>query len=139
MPQLTPYLSFDGTCAEAMQFYARTLNAKLEALITFAETPVADTVPAGGRDRIMHAYLVGDGFVLMAGDAPEEGKYELMKGISLTLTYDNAAKARPVFDALAEGGRVTMPFAETFWAEGAGMLIDRYGTSWIINGRQKSV
>jgi PhnB protein len=70
MTQLNAYLSFDGNCAEAMRFYEKTLDGKLEALFTFGQTPVADETPEADRDRIMHAYLTFDGQVLMAGDAP---------------------------------------------------------------------
>jgi PhnB protein len=134
MTRLTPYLSFDGNCAEAMRFYERVLNGKLEALITNAETPAAPHVPAGSEDRIMHARLVFDGVVLMAGDALANEPYKPMQGFTLTVTYDAVEQARRVYDALSEGGSVTMPFAPTFWAEGAGMFADRFGTPWIVNG-----
>ncbi len=134
MAQFTTYLSFNGNCAEAMRFYERALNGKLQALLTNDQTPAADQVPPGNGDRIMHSYLVADGFVLMAGDSfvgqPNDG----IRGLQLTLTYGTAAQARPIFDALADGGKVTMPFQKTFWAEGAGMVIDKFGTPWIING-----
>ena len=133
MTSLTPYLSFDGNCAEAMRYYERVLNGKLEALLTNAQTPVAEHVPPGNEDRIMHAYLKFDGAELMAGDALA-GTYSPMKGVSLALTYDTAEQARRVFDAFSEGGKVTMPFEKSFWAEGFGMVTDRYGTPWIVNG-----
>ena len=81
----------------------------------------------------MHAYLKFDGAELMAGDALA-GTYQPMKGVSLALTYETAAQARRVFDALGDGGSVTMPFDKSFWAEGFGMVTDRYGTNWIVNG-----
>ena len=133
MTKLTPYLSFDGNCAEAMRFYERVLGGKLEALLTNAQTPVAEHVPPGNEDRIMHAYLTFDGAELMAGDALV-GTYKPMTGVSLALTYETAAGARRVFDALGEGGQVTMPFEKSFWAEGFGMVTDRFGTHWIVNG-----
>ena len=133
MTKVTPYLSFDGNCAEAMRFYERVLDGKLHALLTNAQTPVAKHVPPGNEDRIMHAYLTFDGAELMAGDALA-GTYQPMKGVSLALTYGSASDARRVFDALGEGGRVTMPFEKSFWAEGFGMVVDRFGTPWIVNG-----
>ena len=133
MTSLTPYLSFDGNCAEAMRYYERVLNGKLEALLSNAQAPTAECVSPGNEDRIMHAYLKLDGAELMAGDALI-GTYEPMKGVNLTLKYDTAAEARRVFDELSDGGTVTMPFTRTFWAEGFGMVVDRYGTNWIVNG-----
>ena len=116
-----------------MRYYERVLKGKLEALLTNAQTPVAEHVPPGNGDRIMHGYLKFDGAELMAGDALA-GTHQPMKGISLALTYDKVAEARRVFDAFSEGGQVTMPFEKSFWAEGFGMVVDRYGTSWLVNG-----
>jgi PhnB protein len=133
-PEFTSYLSFDGNCAEAMRFYEQALNGKLIALLKNSETPAAPHVPAGNEERIMHARLEFDGGVLMAGDTLVEHTYDGMKGFSLTLSYPDVADAERVFNALSEGGTVTMPFQPTFWAERFGMLKDRFGTPWIING-----
>ena len=138
MPQLNAYLSFDGTCAEAMRFYERTLGAKLEMLMTNAESPIADQMPTGNADRVIHARLVHPDFVLMAGDAMVGQPYEAMKGITMTLSYPTVAEARRVFDALSAGATtVMMPMQESFWAEAFGMFVDRYGTPWTINGALK--
>ena len=83
--------------------------------------------------------LVLDNGVLMAGDAmPGCAPYEGMKGFSLALTYDEASAARDVFARLSEGGSVTMAMESTFWADAFGMLVDRFGTPWIINGGMKA-
>jgi PhnB protein len=136
MPLLNAYIGFDGNCAEAMRFYERVLGGKIEMMMTNGESPMRDQMPPGNENRIMHARLVLDQGVLMAGDAMTgcEPSYQGMKGFSLTLSYTNAADAKPVFDALSAGGKVTMPLQKTFWAESFGMLTDRFGTPWIING-----
>jgi PhnB protein len=138
MPQLNAYLGFDGNCAEAMRFYERVLSAKLGGMLRYGDSPMCDNVSPGSADRIMHASLWIDGAVLMAGDAPVGTPYEGMKGFSLTLTYPTVAEATSVFNALAEGGRVTMPLQKSFWAESFGMLTDRFGTPWIVNGAMTS-
>ena len=137
MPLLNAYIGFDGTCADAMRFYERVLGGKIEMMMTNGESPMRDQIPPGNENRVMHARLVLDQGVLMAGDAMVGGcepSYQGLKGFSLTLSYTNAAEATPVFDALSEGGKVTMPLQKTFWAESFGMLTDRFGTPWIING-----
>lgn len=134
MPQLNAYLSFDGNCAEAMTFYARVLGAKVEALITYAQAGPDMPSPPGHGDKIMHAYLVHPEFALMAGDTPPGVDYEGVRGVMMALTYATAAEGRRVFEALAEGGSVTMPLAETFWADAFGMVTDRYGVPWGVNG-----
>ena len=137
MNQLDAYLFFDGVCAEAMRFYERTLGGKLD-LITHAESPVAGQTPPGSADRIMHARLATDNGSLMASDTMAGQPYDGMHGFSLTLVYPTAADARRIFDALAQGGRVTMPIQKTFWAEAFGMLVDRFGTPWMVNGAMMS-
>jgi PhnB protein len=138
MPQLDIYLTFNGNCADAMRFYERTLNGKLEMLMTHAESPMAAQAPPGSADRIMHARLVIDGRVLMASDSMVGQPYEGMKGFSLSLIYPTVADAQRVFDALAKGGQVHMPLQKMFWAEAFGMLVDRFGTPWMINGGMAS-
>ena len=134
---LNPYLFFDGTCADAMRFYEKVLGGKLD-LMTHASSPVADQTPPGMADRIMHARLVFDGGMLMASDWMAGQPYDGMKGFSLSLIYPTAAEAKKVFDVLAEGGRVTMPLDKSFWAEAFGMLVDRFGTPWMVNGAMTS-
>ena len=137
MPQLCAYLSFDGNCVEAMKYYERVLGAKLDALITYADMPGADAPPPSHANRIMHACLVHPDFSLMAGDTPPGVPYKGMNGVMLALTYPTAGEARRVFEALADKGRVDMPLAETFWADIFGMVTDRFGTPWGINGGSK--
>jgi PhnB protein len=134
MPELHAYLSFDGDCAEAMSFYAEVLGARLEALITYADVPGAAALPSADARRIMHAYLVHPEFSLMAGDTPPGVPYHGVNGVMLTLTYATAAEGRRVFAALGKGGKVTMPLDETFWADSFGMLVDRFGVPWGVNG-----
>jgi PhnB protein len=138
MPTLHPYLGFDGTCAEAMRFYAKTLGAELQALLTHADTPGGNPMGPEYADRVMHAHLVHKDFEFMAGDSPV-GQHAAMRGFMLTLTYESTAEARRIFDALAAGGQITMPAGETFWAEFFGMCVDRYGTPWAVNGGSKSM
>jgi PhnB protein len=138
MPQLDSYLFFDGNCAEAMRFYERTLGGKLEVLMTHAQSPVASATAPASADRIMHARLVIDGRALMASDAMVGQSYEGMKNFSLSLVYATAAEAKRVFEVLAEGGKITMPMQKTFWADAFGMLVDRFGTPWMVNGAMSS-
>jgi PhnB protein len=135
MPQPIPYLAFNGNCAEAMRFYERALDAKLEVLMSGADSPMADQMPKEFAHRIMHARLaLPAGGLLYAGDAPTNMPYEGIKGVSITLNYDTTAQAQKVFDALAVGGQVTMPMQSVFWAKTWGMLVDMFGTPWIVNG-----
>ncbi len=134
MPQLTAYLSFDGNCAEAMRFYAKVLGGELKTLLSYGASPMGEQCKPGDRDRIMHAYLEHPAFAIMGGDATSDMPYTGVQGVSMTLNYDTVAEARRVFDALSQGGKVTMPMSETFWADAFGMFNDRFGVPWIVNG-----
>jgi PhnB protein len=137
MANLNAYLTFDGNCAEAMRFYESVLGGKLE-LMTMGQSPMADQVPPGGGDRIMHAKLeTGDGSILMASDSMPGQPYKGMHGFGLSLSYRSVAEGQRIFDALAAGGNVGMPFGKTFWAEGFGMVVDRFGTPWMVNVEAK--
>ena len=135
MTQAIAYLGFDGNCADAMRFYEKALGGKLEVLMSGADSPMAEQMPKEFRHRIMHARLaLPGGGLLFAGDTPANVPYEGIKGVSITVDYATVAEAERVFDALAAGGRVTMPMKQEFWAKRFGMLVDKFGTPWIVNG-----
>jgi PhnB protein len=130
--QLSPYLVFDGKCEAAFKFYAKVLGGKIEAMMPHEGTPAAEHVPSEWRSKIIHARLVAGDKVLMGSDAPPD-RYEAMKGMSVMLGVEKPVEAQRIFDALAEGANVRMPLQKTFWAERFGMLVDRFGTPWMIN------
>jgi PhnB protein len=130
------YLTFDGRCAEAFADYARILGGKVAFSQTFGESPMAKDVPAEQHDRVMHAELHLGDKVIMGSDAPPQW-YTTPGGFSVSLGFGDVEEGQRVFDALAEDGTVKMPLQETFWAKGFGMLIDRFGTPWIVNAGSK--
>lgn len=133
MPQAIPYLSFNGDCADAMRFYETVLDAKIAMMMTGADSPMADQFPPETAQRVMHARLImDDGTELYAGDCMQP--YVGMQGVTLTLNYATVARAQQVFAALAEGGVVQMPMQPQFWARSWGMLTDRFGIVWMVNG-----
>jgi PhnB protein len=139
MNPLNPYVFFDGDCAEAMHFYERVFKVQLEALMYGSEAPGAKPPPTGKPSPVMHARLPLYGGALMASDWMADRPFERKQGFYVSLICPDLKEAKRVFAALAEGGQVNMPFEKTFWAEGFGMLIDRYGTPWMINGPEKSM
>jgi len=130
--QLNPYLTFGGQCEAAFRFYEKVLGGKIEAMLPHEGTPAAEHVPPEWRNKIMHARLTVGDKVLMGSDAPP-AHHEPMKGFSVTLGIEDPADAERIFHALAENGTVRMPIQQTFWAARFGMLVDRFGTPWMIN------
>jgi PhnB protein len=133
--QLNPYLTFSGQCEAAFKFYEKVLGGKIEAMHPHAGSPMEENVPPEWRSKIMHASLNVDGNVLMGSDAPPD-RYEQMKGFTVTLGVNDPSEAERVFRALSENGTVQMPIQRTFWAARFGMLVDQFGTPWMINCEQ---
>jgi PhnB protein len=132
MMQLNPYLNFNGECKDAFEFYEQCLGGKIVAMMTYGESPMAEQTSSEQRDRIIHAQLnIGD-VVLMGSDCPAE-YFEKPQGFNVNLQFEDIAKAEQIFNLLAEKGTVRMPFQETFWANRFAMIIDRFGTPWMIN------
>jgi PhnB protein len=129
---VNPYLVFNGRCREAFAFYADCLGGKIEAMLPHAGTPAEGHVPSEWREKIMHARLTVGEDVIMGSDAPP-GHFEPPKGFSVAIQLTDPAEAERVFHRLADGGTVQMPLQQTFWAARFGMLVDRFGTPWMVN------
>ncbi len=129
--QVEPYLIFDGRCEEALEFYKRALGAEVTSLMRYKESPEPDKFDPSLGEKIMHAgFRIGETTV-MASDDFQSGRAEF-KGIWLTLTVPDVAASERVFAALAEGGSVQMPLAETFYSPSFGMVTDRFGVPWMV-------
>ena len=129
-----PYLSFNGRCEEAIEFYRKAVGAEPVMVMRFKESPEPPPpgmVPPGSENKIMHASLrIGDSTV-MATDGGCQGN-ETFQGFSLSLTASSEAEAERVFAALSEGGQVRMPLTKTFFSPRFGMLADRFGVAWMV-------
>lgn len=131
--QLTTYLSFDGDCRQAFEFYLKTLGGKIHALMALGEGPACEALSPQDQGKIMHGCYELDGFFLMGTDATEQYPYQAITGAHVALSLSDADTARRVFDAFADGGAVHMPLQETFWAKAYGIVVDRFGVPWMIN------
>lgn len=130
--ELNPYLQFDGNCAEAFRFYEQCLGGTILMMMKAGESPMAAQMPADRQNTIIHARMkVGDR-ILMGSDAMG-GCYAKPAGFNVTLSVEKPADAERLFAALGEGGEVSMALQETFWALRFGMLVDRFGTPWMVN------
>ena len=130
--QLTPYLNFNGQCAEAFRFYESVLGGKITFFQTHGDSPMAEQTPPEMKDYVIHVRLEVDKSVLMGSDAPPS-VYEKPQGNLVSIGVKSVAEGERIFKALSENGRVSMPFGSTFWSPGFGMLVDRFGTPWMVN------
>ena len=131
--KINPYLIFNGDCKAAFTFYAESLNGNIEAMLTFGETPAGDHVPKDLHNLIIHTRLAVGDQAIMGSDTTPDRPTDEMSGCSISLNVDSIAEAERVFSALSEDGTAQMPLEQTFWAARFGMLVDRFGVSWMIN------
>ncbi|MFO1152662.1 MAG: VOC family protein [Rhodospirillales bacterium] len=131
--KINPYLMFDGRCAEAFAFYATALGGTVEMMMTFGEAPErCPQTTTEWDDKIIHASLLVGDQRLMGADVPPQYQ-ETPQGFSVSINVEDVGEAERIFGALGEGATITMPMGETFWALRFGMLVDRYGTPWMVN------
>lgn len=135
---LSPYISFSGQCNQAILFYQQALHAELTYKLTFGEMPKpagstenCATAQAFADNDIAHASLrIANSEIMMSdgkqGDAP-------YNGFTLGLATQDLAQGKGWFDALAGSGNITMPWQETFWAHGFGMVTDKFGIPWMVS------
>ena len=126
-----PYLYFGGNCRAAFTRYQEIFGGEL-VLLPMSDMPSEHAVPADQADSIMHAALTFEGHLLMASD-DTSGSFAPVRGMHVNYTVGDVTEAERVFVALADGGEVTMPLAETFWAPMFGTCVDRFGTPWMVN------
>ena len=133
--EVQSYLIFNGRCDEALEFYKKNLDAKVEMLMRFKENPdknAGNCMPPGGDDKVMHSsFRIGES-VVMASDGMSYDQKPEFKGFSLTITAKDEAEADKLFGALSQGGHVQMPMGKTFFSPRFGMVADKFGVGWMV-------
>lgn len=130
---VNPYLTLNGNCREAMEFYKTALDAEL-MMQTVAESPMCKDMPADQQDKIMHASLSKEGTVLfMASDALMPGEFVKGTDFNLSLNCSSEEEIRTAFGKLSDGGTVIQPLQESFWGSTFAMIKDPFGYNWMLN------
>lgn len=134
---LIPYLNFNGNAKEAILYYTEAFKLEAPEIMYFKEMPADQNFPINKEngELVMHGSIQIEGEKIMFSDTIEEMGGPVKFGDNLAIMYNSkdleVLKER--FTCLSEGGKVTMPFCETFWSKGYGMLIDKFGISWQFN------
>ena len=136
MKALTPYLSFNGNCREAMNFYKEIFGGKLE-IMTWAEAPpesCGDDQKSNEalKDKIMHSCLTNGSFNIMASDLPQ-GEPKMGDSVQLTINCESTDEIDKLFELLASSGTTLMPLDNTFWGARFGIVKDKFGFHWMLN------
>lgn len=134
-PLVEPYLFFNGNCEQAVEFYRQALGAEVSMIMRFKdspEPPPPGMLAPGYENKVMHTcFRIGQTSVMASDGCGTEA--EGFRGFSLSLAVATEAEADRYFNALADGGKVTMPLGKTFWSPRFGMLTDRFGVGWMVN------
>lgn len=140
---VNPYINFNGNCEEAFNFYKAVFGGEFPYVGRYSDMPPME----GGKqmapeeaNKIMHMSLpLGNGTMLMGSDVGGEWAAHAVVGnnVQLSINTDSNEEADKIFNGLAQGGRVNMPLANTFWGSYFGMLTDKYGINWMVSCEPK--
>jgi PhnB protein len=131
--ELEPYLHFNGNCEEALNFYKGVFGGEITSINRFAGSPMESELPPGYGNKVMHANFKAPGVNFMASDGMPGSNTAEGTRVSMSLGSNDVGESERVFNALAEGGKIAMPFQETFWGAKFGMLTDKFGIDWMVN------
>lgn len=134
MTQLTPYLSFEGNCKEAMEFYNACFGGKLDIQLV-KDAPKEAQMP-GKENWVMHSMLTSGAIAVMASDLMMGGTLTQGNNVTLTINGGSLEELRKYFEKLSEGGNVRQPLQATFFGT-YGDLTDKFGIHWAFQSDEK--
>jgi len=136
MAQVNPYLTFNGNCEEAFNFYKSVFGGEFAHIGRFKDMPSETPLPEEVGNLIMHVSLpISSETILMASDANEAFGQVAQAGtnVAISINTDSEEEATKLFNGLSAGGKVTMPLEKTFWGAFFGMFTDKFGIHWMVN------
>lgn len=137
--KITPYLNFNGNCAEAIAFYEKAFGFKAQVM-RYCDAPPTEgyELPEGTENFVMHACLTNrEDYTVFLADVPPNIPSNFGNGMSISIELDSIESVKSAFNALKEGGTVTMELQETFWNSCFGSLVDKFGVNWMISLSEK--
>ena len=129
--KLCTYLNYGGNCRQAFEFYAEHLGGRIVMLMTHGQNPAGSLPAPDMKDAVLHARLELADSILLGADVPAD-HFQPMRSAYLTLRVESDTEAERIYTALAAGGRILMPIAETFFASRFAQVQDQFGINWMI-------
>jgi len=130
MKEFQIYLNFDGNCRQAMEYYAKCLDAKLDVM-PYSQGPME--VPPEGKDRVLHARVAKGTQIIMASDCLPGTPLQQGNNFAVCINCDSRQEVDQLFASLGDKGKVIMPVADMFWGTYFGMITDQFGINWMFN------
>lgn len=142
MTTVNIYLTFNGSCEEAFNFYKSVFGGEFSYLGRFKDMPdgVGKPVLQEDLEKIMHVGLpISKETIIMGSDTGGEWSSSFSQGnnFSVSITTDSKENADKFFNGLSAGGQVTMSLNKTFWGEYFGMFTDKFGINWMVSFREE--
>ena len=146
MSRVNTYLNFVRNTEEAFNFYKSVFGGEFGGggIARFSDippSPDAPPIPDADKNLIMHIELpITGGHVIMGTDAPESMGFKVIPGnnIHISLEPDTRAETKNLFDALSQGGAITMELQVMFWGAYYGSVTDKFGVQWMVNCNEKA-
>ena len=129
---INSYLTFNGNCREAMEFYQQCLGGEL-VFQTIGESPLSEKIPPQMKEYILHCTLTNGPLVIMGSDMGDDNRLVKGNSISLMLNCKSMDEIKACYDALSFGGQRNHPLEDTFWGALFGDLTDKYGNHWLLH------
>ncbi|WP_314590997.1 VOC family protein [Paenibacillus terrigena] len=134
---IAPYINLDGQCADAVAFYEKALQAKVKGIMRFGDMPNEDhPIPDEAKNRVMHAAIEIDGTTIMFSDTFPGQPFTYGDQLSIAIVTNDMERLKSIYHALADGGQVIMELQKTFWSPLYGMVKDKFGIQWQLNGEE---
>ena len=138
MTSINTYLTFNGNCEKAFDFYKSVFGGEYDHIGKFKDMPPNPEFPIADseKEKVMHVSLpIGDSSVLMGSDTGGEWASSFVQGnnFSVSINTDSKEEADRLFSALSINGKVTMPMNKTFWDSYFGMFTDQFGIQWMVS------
>jgi len=138
MATINPYLSFEGNCEEAFNFYKSVFGGEFPYIGRYKDMPASDgkSCPPADENKIMHISLpISKETILMGADVSKAMGHNNIVGnnISISITTGSEDEADKLFNGLSAGGKILMPLNKTFWGAYFGMFTDKFGFNWLVS------
>jgi len=139
MTSVNVYLTFDGNCEEAFNYYKSIFGGEFSFVGRFKDMPPQESMPPLSdkmKEQIMHISLpFGNGTAIMGSDAGDEWgpKMKVGNNFSISVNTDSKENADRYFNGLSHSGHITMPMGDTFWGDYFGMCTDKFGINWMVS------
>ena len=133
--KITPYLNFNGNCADAIQLYEKAFGVKAN-IMKYKDAPPSEEyqLSADTENFVMHACLTNrKDYTVFLADVPPNMPTTFGNGMSISIELDSVDKVKSAFETLKEGGKVTMELQETFWSKYFGSVEDKFGVNWLLS------